>query len=288
MKSMTGYGTHAISSEKREVSVEVRSVNNRYLEIAVGLPSFLMGLEADIKRRVSERAHRGKIDVMLRLREYETETVVHVDRAAVRAARAALDQIADEAGVGRAPQLSDILAFEGVIITERTRDPEAYREEIMTALEAALDQWDASRLGEGTRTAEDLQRQLDRVRAAADVFQGAGPETERRIMEAIRSRFRDALGDEVDEQRVLAEAAALMVKHATNEEEVRLKGHIDSFAELSDSDGAIGKRLDFICQEMNREVNTTGSKTVLQDVQSAVVDAKDAIEAIREQIRNIE
>lgn len=288
MKSMTGYGTHAISSEKREVSVEVRSVNNRYLEIAVGLPSFLMGLEADIKRRVSERAHRGKIDVMLRLREYETETVVHVDRAAVRAARAALDQIADEAGVGRAPQLSDILAFEGVIVTERTRDPEAYREEIMTALEAALDQWDASRLGEGTRTAEDLQRQLDRVRAAADVFQGAGPETERRIMEAIRSRFRDALGDEVDEQRVLAEAAALMVKHATNEEEVRLKGHIDSFAELSDSDGAIGKRLDFICQEMNREVNTTGSKTVLQDVQSAVVDAKDAIEAIREQIRNIE
>ena len=288
MRSMTGFGSHAVSSRQREISVDVRSVNNRYLDISVALPSFLMSLEAELKRTVSARAQRGKVEVMVRLREYETDTIVHVDRAAARAARAALDEIAAEAGIDRQPRLSDILAFDGIMQTERNRDPEAYREEIMNALERALDQWDAARRREGALTAADLRTQLERVRAAAGVFADAAPETERRILEAVQGRFRDVLGDDADEQRIYAEVALLLVKHATNEEEVRLRGHIDSFVELMDSDDPIGKRMDFICQEMNREINTTGSKTILQHVQHAVVDAKDAVEAIREQIRNIE
>ncbi|HKK47445.1 MAG TPA: YicC/YloC family endoribonuclease [Alkalispirochaeta sp.] len=288
MRSMTGYGYAEASNSQRDLSIEIRSLNNRYLEVYTSLPSFLNPIEPEIRKAVGAKAIRGKIEVQIRLREYRNDLEIYVDPNAVEAARTALATIADLAGIDRPPAYRDILEFEGVIQTERRRDPEVYREDILHVLGEALTAWNVTRDAEGDVTHRDIEKHLDRLRAAATVFTESAPRVEQLLLDAVRSRFREVLGDDADEQRVYAEAALLMVKHATNEEIVRLKSHVDSFADLLGQDSGVGKRLDFICQEMNREINTTGSKTVLPEVQDAVVEAKDAVEAIREQIRNIE
>lgn len=288
MRSMTGYGQSQRSNEDRELAVEIKSVNNRYLEISVTMPGFLGGLEAEIKRAIAAVAVRGKVDVYVRLREYRDAVRYRVDTGAVAAARAALREIGAVAGIEREPEYRDILQFDGIIQIEKERDAEMYRTDLFAVLEEARSQWDDSRRTEGDATARDIREHLGRVATAAAVFADAAPETERLIHEAVAARFRDVLGDEAEEQRVYAEAAMLMVRHATNEEVARLRSHIESFTTVMAEEGSVGKRLDFICQEMNREVNTTGSKTVLASVQDAVVEAKDAIEALREQIRNVE
>ena len=288
MRSMTGFAHVDRTSAERDISVEVRSVNNRYLEVYPSVPSFLNPLEPDIKRLVSHHAHRGKVEVQVRVREYQSDLTVHVNRSAVDAARKALDEIKTYAGLGAEPTYADILAFEGVMQTERVRDPDDYREDILDALSEALEAWNRTRGTEGAATQTDIMKHVDRVRAAVTVFADAAPRVEQLITESVRTRFQQVLGDEAEEQRIYAEAAALIIKHATNEEISRLQSHLESFSTLATSTGPVGKRLDFICQEMNREINTTGSKTVLPEVQDAVVDAKDAVEAIREQVRNIE
>lgn len=288
MRSMTGYASVENRGVDRDVTVEIRSVNNRYLELFVSLPSYLAGLEPEIKSIVRDAAARGKVEITVRLREHAEDLVVRVDARAVEAARDALHEIGRIAGTGGTPTVQDILGFDGIIQTERRHDVDRSRDEVVLCLRDALVQWNETRSREGEATGSDIQQQLRRVRECATVFADHSAETETQILNTVRDKFRDVLGDEVDEQRVYAEAAALIVKHATNEEIVRLRTHLDAFDELITVDRPIGKRLDFICQEMNREINTTGSKTVLAVVQAAVVEAKDAVEAIREQIRNIE
>lgn len=285
---MTGYATGDERNDDRDLSIEIKSVNNRYLDIAVSLPSFLMPLEAEIKRVVATVARRGKIEVAIRLREYREDVRIHVDDGAVRAAAAAVREIGRVAGIDSTPTVSDILRFEGIVQTERVRDPEQYREAIVQVLQKVLEDWDEARRREGAATLEDIRFQLDRLRTGARVFAEAAPAVEQQIFEAIRTRFREVLGEEAEEQRMYAEAAAAIIKHSTNEEIVRLQSHIDGFEELLASEESVGKRIDFLCQEMNREINTTAGKTILPSVQHAVVEAKDAVEAIREQVRNLE
>jgi len=288
MRSMTGFAVAEERNDHRDLAIEIKSVNNRYLDISVGLPSFLMPLEADIKKAVATVARRGKIEVAIRLREYREDVRIHVDEGAVRAAVDALNRIGAVAGIETTPTIGDILRFEGIVQSERLRDPEEYREPIMAVLDRALRDWDQTRRREGAATLVDIRRQLDRLRHAADLFTTAAPEVEQQILDSIRSRFREVLGDEAEEQRIYAEAAAMIIKHSTNEEVVRFRSHIDGFEELLRSDESVGKRIDFLCQEMNREINTTAGKTILPSVQHAVVEAKDAVEAIREQVRNLE
>lgn len=288
IRSMTGYAFVEESTDERDIGIEIKSVNNRYLEIYSSLPSFLAPLEAEIRGIVSERALRGKVEVSIRFREYTDTVAIHVDQSAVRAATDALGEIARTAGLERSPSYGDILSFEGVVHTERKRDLDLYRTLLFPLLTRGLDQWDETRRNEGAATVKDIEASIGRLDAAVQVFTEKAPEVERIVVETVREKFREILGDDVEEQRVIAEAAALAIKHGTNEEQVRLKTHITSLRELLRRGGSIGKRLDFICQEVNREVNTTGSKTILPDVQAAVIEAKDAVEAIREQVRNIE
>ncbi|MDA3948034.1 MAG: YicC family protein [Spirochaeta sp.] len=286
--SMTGYAYTERSLDERDISIEIRSVNNRYLEISSSLPGFLTPLDPEIRAIVSNRARRGKVEVSVRLREYADTMKIHVDRHTVAAAREALREIADAAGITDPPGYQDILTFEGVVQTERKRDLDLYREFIFPILHETLDAWEQTRLVEGTATVTDIKRHIARLTASLDVFIEKAPHVEEIVMRSVRDKFREILGDEVEEQRVMAEAAALAVKHGTNEEMVRLQSHVAGLNELLTDGGGIGKRRDFVCQEINRELNTTGSKTVLPEVQNAVVEAKDAVEAIREQVRNIE
>lgn len=288
IRSMTGYAFLEQSDDDRTIAIEIRSFNNRYLEIYPSLPSFLSPLEPEIRGIVNDRASRGKIEISIRIREFTNTPVIHVDQGAVAAARHALDRIAESGGIQDSPRFEDILAFEGVVQVERKRDLDNYRDVLFPLLGEALHRWDDTRLSEGATTAEDIQRHLHRMEGAVAVFREKAAETESTIVQAVRDKFRDVLGSDVEEQRVLAEAASLALKHGTNEEMARLRSHIDGMKSLLATGGSVGKRLDFICQEINREVNTTGSKTIFAEVQSAVVEAKDAVESIREQLRNIE
>ncbi len=288
MRSMTGYASVERNSADRSLVVEVRSVNNRYLEIYSGLPSFLAELEPELKAVVGTVAARGKVEVTVRLREYQEDLVVRVDSRAVEAVRDALREIGRIAGVDAPPTYGDILAFEGVIHTEHRHQAATYRDEVMDALQEALHRWDETRRREGAATVEDIRVQIDRLEDAVSVFAANAPKVEEVIFRTVQEKFREVLGEDADEQRVYAEAAALIVRHSTNEEMVRLRSHLAAFRELLEAGKPTGKRLDFICQEFNREINTIGSKTVLPEVQAAVVEAKDAVEAIREQVRNIE
>ncbi len=288
IRSMTGYAFLEKNDDDRGIAIEIRSFNNRYLEIYPSLPSFLSPLEPEIRGIVQDRASRGKVEISIRIREFTNTPVIHVDQGAVAAARHALDRIAESGGIQGPPRIEDILAFEGVVQVERKRDLDAYRDVLFPLLVEALRQWDDTRLAEGAATAEDIQRHLSRIERAVKVFQEKAAETEAVVVNAVREKFRDVLGNDVEEQRVLAEAASLALKHGTNEEMARLRSHVDGMKGLLGNGGSVGKRLDFICQEINREVNTTGSKTIFAEVQSAVVEAKDAVESIREQVRNIE
>ncbi|SIQ70671.1 TIGR00255 family protein [Alkalispirochaeta americana] len=288
MKSMTGYATVERHSRERSCSVEVRSVNNRYLEVYTSLPAYLSFLEPNIKALVSSVAARGKVEVAVRLQEHDQKLQVRVDPRAVEAARSALEEIRNRAGLSREPSYADILAFEGVVHTERSFDQDDAAREVVSVLEETLDRWNETRRSEGSATATDMARHLERVSRCAEIFERHAGEVEQVIFQTVRDKFRDVLGDEAEEQRIYAETAALILRHSTSEEISRLHSHIRTFRELLDGNGPQGKRLDFICQEMNREINTTGSKTILSVVQTAVVEAKDAVEALREQIRNVE
>ena len=155
-------------------------------------------------------------------------------------------------------------------------------------LNEAYDEFDASRLREGAVTKQDILGHLAVLKAATGLFQERSRDLEALIQSNLRERFDQVMGNRMDEDRVLAETAVLLVKFSIDEEISRLTGHLDAFADIADSDGPVGKKLDFICQEVNREINTVGSKSTLYEINQRVVDAKDSLEKIREQLRNVE
>jgi len=176
----------------------------------------------------------------------------------------------------------------GILKTSKNRDLDNYEKIIIQKLEEAYLDFDESKIREGKVTEADLISSLDVLAERAAHFESRADEMEEEIKKNIRERFEKLLEDRYDENRVLAETAVLLMKYSINEEIVRLKGHIDSFREGMTSDKPVGKKLDFLCQEIGREINTIGSKSSQSDVIQAVVDSKDNLERIREQLRNLE
>ncbi len=288
MKSMTGFGSAEYQDEKIHIMLEIKSYNNRYLDIIVNQPVFLNALEPEIRKFISDRAGRGRVELYLRIRELEEDLVLHLDRSAATAYAESLRQLSEAAGIKGEIGLSHLLSFEGILKAEKKRDLDRYREKIMPLLDECVKQWDESRVKEGVETAADIESNLQTLYGAVELFRERSSEMEENIKTNIRTKFNDVLGNVIDEQRVLAETAVLLVKYSINEEIVRLTGHLDSFRETTAADFPAGKKLDFICQEINREVNTIGSKSFIMEVNQKVVEVKDSLENIREQLRNVE
>ncbi len=285
---MTGYGIVERIFAQREVSVTVRSVNNRYLDVYINAPVTLSPFETEIKKRVSTVAQRGKVEVFVQVREHAPSAMVTVNVDAASLAWQELTRLRESVPISQEPTYADLFAFDGVLERTSSPVPEDLVTDVMLTLDEAVTAWNKSRTAEGDATGEDISNHLQRVIASAQIFARYQADAEQRITEQVRQKFREILGDAVDEQRVYTEIAVLLLRHGTHEEISRLESHIAAFEALLGKDGAVGKRLDFICQEMNREINTTGSKTTIPQVQGAVVEAKDAVEAIREQVRNVE
>lgn len=285
---MTGYGYREAVSDTMTVSVEIKSYNSRFLDLSVNQPYWLSRLEGRLREYASARIQRGKVELNLRIREKNANLQVSPDPEAARAYMGAVVEIADALGHSGDIPLSLIIAQEGVLKSERVTDPETYWAAAEPVLEAAFSEFEASRIAEGKALERDILEMTSRIEKVADLVASKVPEMETMFKENVRSRFAEMLDNQIDEGRVLQETAALMVKYTINEEIVRLRSHLKSLRKELAENPAPGRKTDFICQEINREVNTIGSKNQMLEIGQSVIEAKDALENVREQLRNIE
>ena len=288
IKSMTGFAHRDIGQSGFRGSLEIKSYNNRYLDLSISLPPYLSKLEPRIRSYLSDRIVHGKVEAWLRVREFDAPVEVNADVAAAKAVAAVLKRISEACGIEAPLSLAAVIGFEGVIAFDRNIDDEKLWDRVFPELEACFTEYESSRLREGSSTKADVEAQLGRVSSGLALIKDQVPEIERTVRAQLLSKFKEVLGDAVDEGRVLTEIASALMKYTISEELSRLSAHIESFLRIFNADAAPGKKLDFLCQEMNREVNTIGSKSMLLPVSRAVVELKDALENIREQLRNIE
>ncbi|HKL85117.1 MAG TPA: YicC/YloC family endoribonuclease [Treponemataceae bacterium] len=288
MKSMTGYAYSEVADTDSTISVEMKSYNSRFLELSVNLPYWLSRLETRIREYAQKRILRGKVEISIRIREKSSKLQVTSDPEAARAYMGAVTEIADALGHTEIIPISLIIDQEGVLTSERSIDIEIYWNAILPILEKAFVDFEDSRLNEGKALKVDVIEMIDRIEEDTRVVSNWIPEMEKIFKENIKAKFEEMLGNNIDEQRVMQETAALLMKYTINEEVVRLRAHLTSLRKEIEENPAPGRKADFICQEINREVNTIGSKNQILEVGQSVIDAKDALENIREQMRNIE
>ncbi len=289
MKSMTGYGSAEELSEDFQISVELKSYNNRYLDINHNIPFYLAPFEIEIDNAIKEVASRGHVEVNVRIKTLASDMEIVVDRLAVKRYSEAFAQIAALSGKALKPTLADFLGSEGVITSVRQGDSEIYRASLFSTLATALEQFAQSKEREGAHTKADLKKMGMIVQEGHAIIASHATELDDLVKANLRSRFDEMLADQnYDENRILSEVAVMLVKYSVNEEIKRLGVHLKEFFNLLEADEPVGKRLDFLCQEMLREINTIGSKSQIVEMNLQVVRMKDGLENIREQIRNIE
>ncbi|MDR2746547.1 MAG: YicC family protein [Treponema sp.] len=290
MKSMTGFACREQQGDDYSFSVELRGYNNRFLEINIYLPSYLSSLESRIRRLVAETCTRGRIDVTVRCRELNAPFRVTVNTKAAAAYGKAVELLAEALRIDEKPDIKTIMGLEGVLEIERPQDEERYWERLLLPLREALGVFDTERIREGRHTLEHILSQIAVIEDSLNQVCLHADEAEAMIKENLRSRFAELLGDKdkIDENRVLSETAVLLMKYTIAEEISRIRSHLSEFRVETEGKGSPGKKLDFLCQELNREINTIGSKTPQIEVSRAVVNMKNALENVREQLRNIE
>jgi uncharacterized protein (TIGR00255 family) len=297
IKSMTGFASLTQDGEAATIAVTVRSVNHRYLDLQLRVPPSFAALEAKLRTGVQQRVARGRVEVTVSVQQRRTATVdVELNEPFLQALSAALDRAREQGLIQGAMTPGDLLRFpQALAIKERPEDPAveehvaALNLRVEAAVAAALEELDAMRIREGgfLRAELDSRRQLlgdlfDRVAAAADLALDA---LRVRLGERVKELRADGLADET---MVAQEIARFVGRSDITEEVVRFRGHLEHWQALSDSPEPCGRKLDFLLQEMNREVNTTGSKAEGPAVSELIVTLKAELEKMREQVQNVE
>lgn len=291
IRSMTGYGRAEQSTDEMDVAVELKSVNHRYLEFSARVPRNYAFLEERLKRYFQQRVSRGKLDVFVSIdASRQPGVAVELNEPLAEAYAAALRRLAVCAGLPEESLLSRIAQYPDLMnVRKETPDEEAVWSLVEPAAEEALAAFMRMREAEGQRMKQDVLERLEAILRQVAFVESRSPETVKNYRERIEQKVRELLGDaQVDEQRLLTETALFADKVAVAEETVRLRSHMDQVRALLESGEPVGRKLDFIVQEMNREANTIGSKAQDMEVTRAVVEIKSEIEKIREQIQNIE
>lgn len=286
---MTGYGYMSQSNENFSLEVEIKSYNNRYLDIQHNISNILNPFEAMIDEKISKVASRGKVEVFCRLKVLETNVKVNVDREAVKMYADAFSEIEKITGYPVSLSASDLLSIEGLVTSTSERNFELYREALEQCLDGALKMFEESKRREGEGTRKDLEKLGLAFQECNDRIAEKISSIEDYFKNLLLTKYNELMdSSKVDEDRLLQEVGTLLVKYSINEEQNRLRTHLKEYFRLLDLDESVGKRIDFLCQEMNREVNTTASKSQLAEINLETVKMKDHLENIREQIRNIE
>ena len=289
MLSMTGYGRAMCEVDGRQLSIELKSVNHRFLDLSFRMPRNLMFLEDDARKLIGARLARGHVDVFMTYRNLRSDAKqVTVDRALFDAYAAALDTVAD-AGLWDDRTLMNVARMPDVmVITEGEEDQEALRALLKQTLAQALDALVAMREREGVEMAADLNRKVDAIEEMTVQIEARYPQTVAEYTARLRASIEELIGQNVDETRLLTEVAVMADRSAIAEETVRLHSHIQQLRECFARSEPIGRRLDFLVQELNRKVNTISSKSQDIPITRLAVDCKAEIEKLREQLQNVE
>jgi uncharacterized protein (TIGR00255 family) len=285
---MTGYAYREKNIQDLSLSVEIKSYNSRFLEVYVNLPAWLSALEMTIRRRIASCCGRGKVEIYIRIHEHNAPVNISVNTNAAKAYQTAMNTIVKELKLRDKLSLAVLLEMDGVLEIEKNRGDERYWRELDPVLDEALKAFYQEREREGKNTEENILANLEKIESSVEKIASSAPVIETAIRENIRSRFTELLGNQIDENRILSETASLLIKYTVSEEVSRLKSHLAEFRAETAVNQRPGKKLDFLSQEINREINTIGSKSAIMEVSGAVVRMKEALENIREQLRNVE
>ncbi len=291
VRSMTGYGRAQETFEQLNITVELKSVNHRYLEISSKVPRECMFLEDKLKTYIQSKLARGKVDVFVTVNTSALgETVIEINSAFAEPYIAALKTLVIEYGIADDITASSVARNPDVFkISKSLIDEDDTWEKVQRVLESAVNSFIDMRTVEGARLKDDINSRIEVIKTHLEFIEEQSPKTVSSYREKLEQRMRELLGDvNIDEQRLLTETGIIADKLAVCEETVRLRSHMLQLSNLLESDDAVGRKLDFIVQEMNRETNTIGSKAQDLEIAKAVVDIKSEIEKIREQVQNIE
>lgn len=291
IKSMTGFGRGESLSPSREITVEIRSVNHRYFEFSSRLPRTCGYLEEKLKPFVQEHVSRGKVELSVQLKTLNaSDSELVVNQAVIDNYITTLRQIAKKLRLKDDLSASTLLRINDAFDTrKKPDDEEEILKEVLAAATIALEKYNEMRTREGENLKADILSRLENIEKNVSCVEENSEETLKAYRERLYARINDVLGDrQIDDQRVLTEVAIFSDKIAVDEETVRLRSHIAQMREMLNSEQPVGRKLDFLIQEFNREANTIGSKCQNVNTAQIVVDIKSDIEKIREQIQNIE
>ena len=287
VKSMTGYGRARETRNGRDITVEVRSVNNRYLDCSVKMPRVYIFAEDAVKSLVQGAVSRGKVDVFITIDTKEAEgAIVTVNEALAEGYLRAIEHLQQAYGLEGDLTAYRLARFPDVLAVTKAEDVSA---DICAVLSQALTAYNTMRSTEGQKLAEDILGRLDTIEALTAAVEARSPQTVAEYREKLLARMQEVLNSTtIDESRILTEAAIFADKVAVDEETVRLRSHLSQLREMLQGSEPVGRKLDFLIQEVNREANTIGSKCNDVAIARKVVDLKAEVEKIREQVQNIE
>lgn len=291
VKSMTGYGRHQQAVESMNITVEIKSVNHRYFDFSSRTPRIYGFLDEKLKSYVQSRVSRGKIECYVQVDNLEDDSVVvEINHSLAKGYVKAFEELSSVYGIDNNLNSGILARFNDVLLI---RKEEADEEKIWNAVKAvaevAVDKFISMRGVEGEKLRDDICSRADVILDKVTFVESRSPETVKEYTQKLLARIQDVLGSvNIDETRILTEAAVYADKVAVAEETVRLRSHIEQLKSFFESDEPIGRKMDFLVQEINREANTIGSKACDVDIARCVLDIKSEVEKIREQVQNIE
>lgn len=291
IKSMTGYGRGEKLQEGKSFNVEIRSVNHRFSEVVVRLPKYYLALEDRVRKVILESVARGRLDVFVTVDDKgNSNKTIRVDKGLAMAYYSALEEIRETVGSDGNPGLMDIARFPDVVSLEEVQeDLEELWPALKQAVEDAMEKLMQMRTTEGQRLQTDLLKRVARLEEYTESISGRAPLVVVEYKEKLHQRLKELLGEvQIDESRLAVEVAVFADRSNVTEELVRLRSHFQEIKNTLDMDEAVGRKLDFLVQELNREFNTIGSKSNNLEISSIVIKAKSEVEKIREQVQNIE
>jgi len=291
IKSMTGYGSAKGRVDSFDVTIEVKSVNNKFLDCNVRMPRGFLFAEETIKNTVQKHISRGKVDVFVNIDHSESDDIViKVNESLARGYYEAIKKLSDEFGISQDLSAVSLSKFPDVLSVEKKEtDSEVISAGLSELAEKALCDFDAMRLREGSRLKDDILEKLAEIESFVTIVETEAPKTAEEYRQRLEEKMKEILGSaNIDQTRIITEAAIYADHIAVDEETVRLRSHISQLKLMLDGSSPIGRKIDFLVQEFNREANTIGSKCQNADIAHIVVDLKSDIEKIREQIQNIE
>ena len=290
IRSMTGFGRGTYEIDGRKYIIEIKSVNHKYNDVSVKLPRILISLEDGIKKQISSNIARGKVDVFVTFEDYSEKAInIRINKTLAKEYIKQFKELADETGIDFSPTIMEISKLPDILKLEESDETDQISSELNIALEEAISNFVEMRAQEGEKLVIDMKKRIDWIEGKVEEISKFSATLVPEYIEKLDARIKEYLKtDVIDESRLAQEIVIYSDKCSIEEELTRLRSHISQFNNLLKADSPVGKKFDFLVQEMNREVNTIGSKANSLDITNRVIEIKTEIENIREQVQNIE